>query len=107
MRGNLRIGRCHRLRFRCFFQRTAWVEVSAAMAFEDKELGDERLAQVAGGRSMSGYIEHTVCRGETLASIAAKYHVTVRELTDLNGPANVRILFLGKILRVPVNIRWG
>ncbi|HNW87473.1 MAG TPA: LysM domain-containing protein [Candidatus Limiplasma sp.] len=75
------------------------------MAFEDKELGDERLSQVAGGRSIGGYIEYTVTRGDTLAKIAQKYHVTERDLTDLNGIRNSTLLYLGQILKVPVNIR--
>jgi len=76
-----------------------------AVAFEDKELGDERLSQVAGGRSIGGYIEYTVTRGDTLAKIAQKYHVTERDLTDLNGIRNSTLLYLGQILKVPVNIR--
>jgi len=75
------------------------------VAFEDKELGDERLSQVAGGRSIGGYIEYTVTRGDTLAKIAQKYHVTERDLTDLNGIRNSTLLYLGQILKVPVNIR--
>ena len=75
------------------------------MAFEGKELGDERLSQVAGGRSIGGYIEYTVTRGDTLAKIAQKYHVTERELIDLNGIRNSTFIYLGQIIKVPVNIR--
>ena len=32
------------------------MEEMIVVAFEGKELGDERLSQVAGGRSIGGYI---------------------------------------------------
>ena len=75
------------------------------MPFEGKELGDERLSQVAGGRSLSGYIEHTVARGETLAGIAQKYRVTEREITSLNGLSSGSMLYIGQILMVPLHIQ--
>jgi len=76
-----------------------------AVAFEGKELGDERLSEVTGGRAMSGYIEHAVRRGETIAMIAQKYHVTEREILSLNGALVSGTLYMGQILKVPVHIR--
>lgn len=76
-----------------------------AVAFEGKELGDEKLSQVTGGRAMSGYIEHTVRRGETIATIAQMYRVTEREILGLNGALAGGTLFMGQILKVPVHIR--
>lgn len=81
------------------------VEEMIVVAFEDRELGDERLSQVAGGRSIGGYIEYTVTRGDTIAKIAQKYHVTEREIVDLNGIRNSSFLYIGQIIKVPVNIR--
>jgi hypothetical protein len=75
------------------------------VAFEGRELGDEFLSQVAGGRSMHGYIEHTVARGDTIANIAQKYRVTEQEIIDLNGIPNARFLYIGQIIKVPVRIR--
>lgn len=75
------------------------------MPWDGQELGDDRLSQVTGGRAMSGYIEHTVARGDTLAKIAQQYHVTERELTDLNGIKNATFLYIGQIIKVPVHIR--
>ncbi|NLI19992.1 MAG: LysM peptidoglycan-binding domain-containing protein [Clostridiales bacterium] len=75
------------------------------MAFEGKELGDERLSQVAGGRSIGGYLEYTVIRGDTIATVAGKFHVTERDICDLNGIGSGSALYLGQILRVPVRIR--
>lgn len=76
-----------------------------AVPFTGKELGDERLSAVSGGRAISGYIEHTVARGETLAQIAQKYHVTERELAALNGIHDGGTLYAGQIVKVPVHIR--
>ena len=81
-----------------------WEEMSA-VAFEGKELGDERLSAINGGRAMHGYIEHTVKRGETLAGIAQKYHVTEHELCELNQIKHPKQLYIGQIIRVPVHIR--
>ena len=75
------------------------------MAFADKELGDERLSEITGGRAMVGYVEHTVSRGETLATIAQKYHVTERELIDMNHFTAGQALYIGQIVRVPVHVR--
>ena len=75
------------------------------MAFTGKELGDERLSEITGGRAMVGYVEHTVARGETLATIAQKYHVTERELIDMNHLTAGQTLYIGQIVRVPVHVR--
>lgn len=75
------------------------------MAFYGKELGDERLSQVTGGRSMSGYIEYAVKPGDTLTRIAQQYHVTEREILDLSEIYNPDNLYPGQILKIPVHIR--
>lgn len=81
------------------------MEEMIVVAYEGKELGDEHLSQVAGGRSIGGYIEYTVTRGDTLANIAQKHHVTEREIVDLNNIRNSTFLFIGQILKIPVNIQ--
>lgn len=75
------------------------------MAEENHELQDGQLQGVTGGRAVSGYVEYAVARGDTLDGIARKYHVTVRELAELNGIHNTSLLFIGQIIRVPVRIR--
>jgi hypothetical protein len=80
-------------------------EEVTAVAFTGKELGDERLSEITGGRAMVGYIEHTVARGETLRIIADKYHVTERELFDMNHLHAGQALYIGQIVRVPVHVR--
>lgn len=48
---------------------------------------------------------HVVQRGETLASIAARYRTTISQLIRLNGLRNPNIIFVGQRLRVPATIR--
>lgn len=48
---------------------------------------------------------HIVQRGETLASIAARYRTTISQLIRLNGLRNPNIIFVGQRLRVPAVIR--
>ena len=48
---------------------------------------------------------HVVQRGETLASIAARYRTTISQLIRLNGLRNPNIIFVGQRLRVPALIR--
>ncbi|MGH9868879.1 MAG: LysM peptidoglycan-binding domain-containing protein [Candidatus Polarisedimenticolia bacterium] len=44
---------------------------------------------------------HTVRRGETLASIASRYGISVRELSSLNGIRNANRISIGTRLTVP------
>lgn len=68
-------------------------------------LSEDSLFQINGGSAISGYIEHTVKRGDTLEQIAERYHVTVAQLMELNNIRNRSLLFMGDIIRVPVRIR--
>ncbi|MCX7670282.1 MAG: LysM peptidoglycan-binding domain-containing protein [Anaerolineae bacterium] len=54
--------------------------------------------QPAGG---SGETIHVVERGETLARIAARYGVTVQQITELNGITNPNLIYTGQKLRIP------
>lgn len=51
----------------------------------------------AGGETI-----YVVQRGDTLAKIAAKYGVTVKQLVDLNSIANPNLISTGQKLRIPV-----
>jgi len=51
--------------------------------------------------SMATGYSHEVKRGETLASIAAQYGVTVADIAQANGIANPNIISLGAILTIP------
>ena len=51
----------------------------------------------AGGETI-----YVVQRGDTLAKIAAKYGVTVKQIVDLNSIANPNLISAGQKLRIPV-----
>jgi len=65
---------------------------------ENRRLREEieglRTAVASGGR-------HVVQRGETLASIAAQYGVTVADIVGANGIANPNIISVGQELVIP------
>lgn len=56
-----------------------------------------------GGSSSSGAKTHTVVKGDTLSSIAAKYGVTVKKLMEWNNLSNPDALKLDQKLRVSAN----
>jgi LysM repeat protein len=49
-----------------------------------------------------GEVIHRVQRGETLASIASRYHVTVGQLMAYNGLKNPNLIYVGQRLRIPM-----
>lgn len=55
----------------------------------------------AGGPTTEAVREHTVVAGETLYSIAAKYHVTGQQLAEVNGIVNLNLVQVGQILKIP------
>ncbi len=54
------------------------------------------------GQSGAEDIIHWVRRGETLATIAARYHTTVARLAAYNGLSNPNFVYVGQRLRVPI-----
>ena len=54
--------------------------------------------------SRSGYVKHRVRSGETVDSVAHRYHVSVREICNANSRLNKnRKLSKGQVIRIPVN----
>ena len=51
--------------------------------------------------SMATGYTHEVKRGETLASIAQQYGVTVADIVQANGISNPNIIAVGKVLTIP------
>ena len=51
----------------------------------------------------TGYLTHRVCRGDTLYSIARKYHTSLRSLEAANHVANAMHLRVGDLLTVPLS----
>ncbi len=50
---------------------------------------------------VGGETIHVVQRGETLARIAARYGVTVKQIADLNNITNPNLIYTGQKLRIP------
>jgi LysM repeat protein len=49
----------------------------------------------------AGETTYVIQRGDTLAKIAARYGVTVKQITDLNGIKNPNMIVVGQKLRIP------
>ena len=50
-----------------------------------------------------GYVYHVVRTGETLSEIAARFDVRVERLARLNNIQNVNLIYVGQLLRIPVD----
>ena len=75
-----------------------------------KDAGDIRAGQVIkipgkqpADVATQPYGTHTVQRGETLGSIAARYNTTVAELQRINGISNPNLIHPGQVIKVPSN----
>ncbi|WP_343424150.1 LysM domain-containing protein [Candidatus Amarolinea dominans] len=73
-----------------------------------KDAGDIRAGQVIkipgkqpADVSTQPYGTHTVQRGETLGSIAARYNTTVAELQRINSISNPNLIHPGQVIKVP------
>ena len=73
-----------------------------------KDAGDIRAGQVIkipgkqpADIATQPYGTHTVQRGETLGSIAARYDTTVAELMRINGISNPNLIHPGQVIKVP------
>ena len=49
----------------------------------------------------AGESTYVIQRGDTLAKIATRYGVTVKQLTDLNGIKNPNLIVPGQTLKIP------
>lgn len=70
---------------------------------EDRLLAEEQAKKEAAARAAreaAAIKYHTVRSGDTLSSIAKRYHTTVNRLCQLNGIKSTTILQIGKRLRV-------
>jgi membrane-bound lytic murein transglycosylase D len=60
--------------------------------------------KIKGGKNLFvGYVNHRVRRGDTLSSLASRYHTTVRAITELNNLKKKDSLRVGQVLKIPAN----
>ena len=60
-------------------------------------------AEVNVNPQATAFTTHVVQAGETLASIAARYGVSLQTVIDANNIANANIIFVGQRLRIPTS----
>ena len=68
---------------------------------ENRRLRQDLEALRTSVASMATGYTHEVKRGETLASIAQQYGVTVADIVQTNGISNPNIIAVGKVLTIP------
>jgi membrane-bound lytic murein transglycosylase D len=51
----------------------------------------------------TGYVNHRVRPGDTLSSLASRYHTTVRAIVELNQLKKKDSLRIGQLLKIPAN----
>lgn len=51
------------------------------------------------------YITYTVKRGDTLSKIAAKYNTTINTIAELNGIANINLIYPGQTLKIKEDMK--
>lgn len=51
------------------------------------------------------YITYTVKRGDTLSKIAAKYNTTINTIAELNGIANINLIYPGQTLKIKEDVK--
>ena len=51
----------------------------------------------------AGYVNHRVRRGDTLSSLASRYHTTVRAIAELNNLKKKDSLRIGQVLKISAN----
>jgi LysM repeat protein len=71
------------------------------VASENRRLRQDLEALRTSVASMATGYTHEVKRGETLASIAQQYGVTVADIVQANGISNPNIIAVGKVLTIP------
>lgn len=47
------------------------------------------------------YVSYTVRAGDTLTTIASRYHTTVSAIASASGISNVNLIYVGQVLRIP------
>ncbi|MBC7225410.1 MAG: LysM peptidoglycan-binding domain-containing protein, partial [Anaerolineae bacterium] len=78
----------------------SWVYVGQQLTLPGASGSQGSSAQASGQAAASGTV-HVVRRGETLASIARRYGVTVERLAQANNLRSANLIYVGQELRIP------
>lgn len=79
----------------------SWVYVGQQLTLPETSGGQAASAQASGQSAAASDTVHVVQRGETLASIARRYGVTVDRLARANNLRNANLIYVGQRLRIP------
>lgn len=63
---------------------------------------EQAPAGTAVPQDSNGYVEYTVAEGDTLASIALRYNITINTIVTENNLENADVIRVGDILNIPV-----
>lgn len=66
-------------------------------------IGQRLLISVSDDPNKQKEVKYTVKRGDTLYRIANRYGITVNEIVELNNIKNPNLIYVGQILRIPLN----
>lgn len=66
-------------------------------------VGQRLLISVSDDPNKSKEVKYTVRRGDTLTKIANRYGITVNEIVALNNIPNPNLIYVGQILRIPLD----
>lgn len=66
-------------------------------------IGQRLLISVSDDPNKQKEVKYTVKRGDTLYKIANRYGITVNEIVELNNIKNPNLIYVGQILRIPLD----
>lgn len=66
-------------------------------------IGQRLLIFVSDDPNKQKEVKYTVKRGDTLYKIANRYGITVNEIVELNNIQNPNLIYVGQILRIPLD----
>lgn len=79
------------------FNNNVYIEASSSVKDEKGTTGEKEESRVDAEKI------YIVSEGDTLSEIAKKYGVTVSALASLNQISNINLIYIGQVLKIPVN----
>ena len=66
-------------------------------------IGQRLLISVSDDPNKQKEVKYTVKKGDTLTRIANRYGITINEIVELNNIKNPNLIYVGQILRIPLD----